>query len=159
MIFGPRSTRRPFRGKCQQSSHVLCYLRPDRFDISNLNPASPVDAPVPLKYQCLAIFCPLAALEELGDPDLYFPGSKEFFESARKHPSPFKLIAELSSASPLGPINLAEMFGSPCMAVVNGPRKILFKNLALPGRSIINCPPLSLPVQVPGLSFIPPFYY
>jgi len=47
------------------------------------------------------------------------------------------------------------MFGSPCMAVVKGTRKILFKNLALPGYSVINCPPLSLPIEVPGLSIHP----
>lgn len=134
---------------------ISCRLRSSRFDISDFNPASPVDAPVPLKYQCFALFCSLTALEELGDPDLYFPGSKEFLEHARRQPSPFKLIAELSSKSPLGPINLAEMFGSPCMAVVKGTCKILFKNLALPGYSMINCPPISFPIEVPGL-FIHP---
>ena len=107
---------------------------------------------VPLKYQCFAVFCPLAPLEELGDPNLYFPGSKEFLEHARCQASPFKLIAEFSSASPLGPINLAEMFGSPCMAVVKGTRKIIFKNLGSPGYSMINCSPVSLPIEVPNPS-------
>lgn len=128
-------------------------MTPLSFDISDLNPASTVDAPVPLKYKCLALFCPLTVLEELGDPDLYSPGSNEFFEHAKRQAAPFKLIEELTSASPLGPINLAEMFGSPCMAVVKGNRRILFKNLELPGNSVINCPPISFPTEVPD-SFI-----
>lgn len=127
----------------------LLLVTSSSFDISDLNPTSTIDAPVPLKYQCLALFCPLTILEELGDPDLYFPGSNEFLEHARRQPAPFKLIAELSSASPLGPINLAQMFGSPCMAVVKGNRGILFKNLELPGNSLINCPPISFPTEVP----------
>jgi hypothetical protein len=124
-------------------------LTPLSFDISGLNPASTIDAPVPLKYQCLALFCPLAPLEELGDPDLCSAGSNEFFEQTKRQTAPFKLITELSSASSLGPINLAEMFGSPCMAVVKGNRRILFKNLELPGHSSINCPPISFPTEVP----------
>lgn len=129
------------------------------FDISDLNPTFTVDAPVPLKYQCLAIFCSLAALEELGDPDLYFPGSDDFFEYARRQAAPFKLVAELSSGSPLGPISLAEMFGSPCMAVVKGNRKILFKNLELPSHSLIHCPPISLPTEnttIKAIRILPP---
>ena len=120
--------------------------------ISDLDPASTVDVPIPLKYQCFAVFCPLAPLEELGDPNLYFPGSKEFLEHARTQPCPFRLVAELNSTTPLGPINLAEMFGSPCMAVVKGTRKIIFKSLGSPGYSMINCAPLSLPIEVPNLS-------
>ena len=131
---------------------LLSLTKASSIDISDLDPASTVDLPIPLKYQCFAVFCPLAPLEELGDPNLYFPGSKEFLEHARRQPSPFKLVAELSSASPLGPINLAEMFGSPCMAVVKGTRKIIFKNLGSPGYSMINCAPLSLPIEVPNSS-------
>ncbi|EGO19043.1 hypothetical protein SERLADRAFT_411939 [Serpula lacrymans var. lacrymans S7.9] len=127
--------RRKFSKRYQKETTI----NPSSYNTLRNNPLYGIDSPAPFRYTCSCMQVPLDALDALADPR-YPPGSMEFFEFARSQPPPFRLISLMRSTSELGPIDLAEVQGRPCMAVVKKPRFIVFKDLSINGRiSTLTC--------------------
>lgn len=107
-------------------------------DINEFSGEHVIDPPYPLHYDCDALFITLDSLELLADC-VHPPGSARFIEYASSLPRPFRRLTRLRSKSPLGPIVLEEVYGSPYVGVVRRPNSILFKELNGGALAVLDC--------------------
>lgn len=99
-----------------------------------------IDAPYPLKYECITLHVSLEALEDLCDPR-FVPGSKAFIEHARSLEPPFKTVSYIRSTRQLGAISLDDYAGNPYVTIVRYPNDILIHPLNGGPTSAINLKP------------------
>lgn len=98
-----------------------------------------IDAPIPIKYECVTLEVPLVSLETLSDPRLV-PGTPEWIAHARSQPKPFRSLTEIRTRSQLMYPDIAEIFGEAYLAVVKRPNSILFKNISGGPSATLTCP-------------------
>ncbi|KAI0086203.1 hypothetical protein BDY19DRAFT_961855 [Irpex rosettiformis] len=99
-----------------------------------------IDAPYPLKHECIAYHVPLTALEDLCDAR-FVPGSRAFIEHARKLPPPFTRVARIRTSKPLGTLSLDDFVGQPHLTLIKYSNEIIFKPLNGGPTSVLNLIP------------------
>lgn len=137
---------------------AIAYVRRDwgrRADRTNPNPPVDVslwsgdyeiDAPIPIKYECVALEVPLECLETLSDPRLV-PGTPEWIAHASMQPKPFRYLFAVRTRSQLMYPDIDELFGKPYLAVVKRPNSIVFQNLEGGPSATLTCPVPDVPHQ------------
>ena len=130
---------------------AVAYVRRDwgrRSDRENPNPPVDVstwsgdheiDAPIPIKYECVALEVPLEYLETLSDPRLV-PGTPEWVAHASAQPKPFRYLIAIRTRSQLMHPDIDELFGKPYLAVVKRPNSVIFQNLEGGPSATLTCP-------------------
>lgn len=117
---------------------IVCFS----INVSEYSDKHDIDAPYPIKYECIAHHVPLKSLEELTDPRLV-PGSREFLEFANSQRSPFRHKSTIRSSSPLEHISLDDFYGSPYVIVVKYPNTVIMKSLLGHANSMLHLTPLA----------------
>ncbi|OSX66821.1 hypothetical protein POSPLADRAFT_1042132 [Postia placenta MAD-698-R-SB12] len=102
-----------------------------------------LDPEFPLKYECNVVSISLSQLEILGDPGAP-PGPPEFIEYLLSQELPFRLLTQIRSESILARPVLEEIFGSPYLALMKQPDKLMFKNLGGGQASTLTMPTYQL---------------
>ncbi|EPS95973.1 hypothetical protein FOMPIDRAFT_1131444, partial [Fomitopsis schrenkii] len=114
-------------------------------DVSLWSGDHEIDAPIPIKYECVALEVALDCLETLSDPRLV-PGTPEWIAHAHAQPKPFRSLTIIRTRSQLMNPDIDELFGKPYLAVVKRPNSILFKNLEGGPSAILTCHVPDLPI-------------
>lgn len=109
-------------------------------NISEYSGEHEIDAPYPLKYECITYHVPLTTLEDLCHPR-FVPGSKEFIEHAKKQTPPFTRISLIRSTRQLGTLSLDDFAGQPHLTLVRYPNDVMFKPLNGGPTSVIKLRP------------------
>ncbi|EPS99328.1 hypothetical protein FOMPIDRAFT_1147454 [Fomitopsis schrenkii] len=115
-------------------------------DVSLWSGDHEIDAPIPIKYECVALEVPLECLETLSDPRLV-PGTPEWIAHAQAQPKPFRYLTIVRTRSQLMYPDIDELFGKPYLAVVQRPNSIVFHNLEGGPSGKLTCPVPELPQQ------------
>ena len=99
-----------------------------RFDINAIPPeANPHTSMI--KYECSVLHIPLKSLELYCD-EAYTGSSRRYMSIAMQEPHPFHLLTEIVSRSRISNLIMDEdVDGTPYIAVLKNPDRILFKNL------------------------------
>ncbi|KAI0692045.1 hypothetical protein BC835DRAFT_1278331 [Cytidiella melzeri] len=97
-------------------------------NVSEYSGEHEIDAPYPLKYECVTFHVSLKALEDLCDPR-FVPGSKASIEHAIKQPPPFTRICLIRSTRQLGTLSLDDFAGQPHLTLVRYPNDVMLKPL------------------------------
>ncbi|KAI0340012.1 hypothetical protein BDW22DRAFT_1335076 [Trametopsis cervina] len=97
-------------------------------NVSEYSADHEIDAPYPLKYECITFHVPLRTLEGLCDTR-FVPGSRAFLEHAKAQIPPFQQICLIRSSRKLGTLSLDDFAGKPYLTLMRFPNDIMFKPL------------------------------
>ncbi|KAI0375985.1 hypothetical protein BV20DRAFT_960081 [Pilatotrama ljubarskyi] len=129
-------------------------------DVSYYSTYHPIDPEIEFRYECFAIHTPLSALEALADLSRDLDPA-QFLAEARQLPRPFENLVCIRSgpAHPLMCPDIEELFDSAYLAVVKGPRDIVFKRLEGGPSATITCMPEAFhwrfPHTIKAIRFLP----
>lgn len=108
------------------------------YDLTELSARADLEAPFPLRHDCICTFTDMESLELLSDPSVP-RRSQVFREKAAELPKPFQLVIHFVSNAPIEHPSLFEADGQPFAAVVQRPNEIVIMNLTSNQLSSIKC--------------------